>query len=126
MAPPKGKTNNAKGRSVGIPNPSARVGWVGVMDVRQLAKEWTTDSIRTLAEIMKDVAAPPASRVAAANSLLDRGWGKPAQTVEATVHSKFEDRSDDELIRIIEGTIISDSANSGRIELEEESEGLPE
>ena len=125
MAPPKGKTNNAKGRTVGIPNPSARVGWVGVMDVRMLAKQWTTDSINTLADIMRDVAAPPNARVAAANSLLDRGWGKAAQTVEATVHSKFEDRSDDELIRIIEGTIISDSSDSGRIELEEESESLP-
>jgi hypothetical protein len=26
--------------------------------------------------------APPAARVAAANSLLDRGWGKPTQIVQ--------------------------------------------
>ena len=117
---PKGKTNNPKGRTVGIPNPTARIGYVGVMDVRNLAKAWTTDSINTLAEIMKDVAASPNARVAAANSLLDRGWGKAAQTVEATVHNKFDDRSDDELIRIIEGTIISDSSDSRRIEFEEE------
>ncbi len=120
------KSNNPSGRPVGIPTPQARVGWVGVMDVRLLAREWTPDSIKTLATIMNDVAAPPASRVAAANSLLDRGWGKPAQAIEATVHNKFDDRSDDELIRIIEGTIISDSADSGRIEFEEEQEDLPE
>lgn len=126
MAPQKGKTNNPKGRTVGIANPSARIGWVGVMDVRMLAKEWTTDSIKTLASIMNDVAASPNARVAAANSLLDRGWGRPAQAIEATVHNKFDDRSDDELIRIIEGTIINDSADSGRIELEEEPEGVPE
>jgi len=120
------KSNLPSGRPVGIPTPQARVGWVGVMDVRLLAREWTPDSIKTLANIMNDVAAPPASRVAAANSLLDRGWGKPAQAIEATVHNKFDDRSDDELIRIIEGTIISDSADSGRIEFEEEQEDLPE
>ena len=124
--PPKGKSNNPSGRPVGIPTPQTKVGWVGVMDVRLLAREWTPDSIKTLATIMNDVAAPPASRVAAANSLLDRGWGKPAQAIEATVHNKFDDRSDDELIRIIEGTIINDSADSGRIELEEEPEGVPE
>ena len=121
----KGQSGNPSGRPVGIPTPQAKVGWVGVMDVRLIAREWTPDSIQTLADIMKDVAAPPASRVAAANSLLDRGWGKPAQTVDATVHNKFDDRSDDELIRIIQGTVISTGSDSGRIELEDEPEDLP-
>ena len=126
MAPPKGKTNNPKGRTVGIPSPQTKVGWVGVMDVRLISREWTPDSVQTLAEIMKDVSQPAASRVAAANSLLDRAWGKPAQTVDATVHNKFDDRSDDELIRIITGTVIETGPNSGRVEFEEESEDLPE
>ncbi len=30
---------------------------------------------------MAQVKAPPAARVAAAQALLDRGWGKPAQVV---------------------------------------------
>ena len=123
---PKGKTNNPKGRTVGIPNPTTRVGYVGVMDVRMLAKAWTTDSIETLAEIMKDKAAPPASRVAASVALLDRGWGKPSQNVETTIHNKFDDRSDDELRRIITGTVVSTGPNRGRIELEEIEEELPE
>jgi len=120
------KGNSGNHRPVGIPNPTTRIGYIGVMDVRNLAKAWTTDSINALAEIMKDVSAPPNARVAAANSLLDRGWGKAVQAVDATIHNKFDDRSDDELIKIIEGTIISDSANSGGIEFEEEQEGMPE
>ncbi|WP_276835007.1 hypothetical protein [Chryseobacterium cucumeris] len=121
----KGKTNNPKGRSVGIPNPTTRVGWVGVMDVRQLAKAWTTESINTLGQIMTDVASPPATRVAAAQALLDRGWGKPSQTIEATINN-FEDRSDDELRRLIAGTIVANSPDSGRIELEGFEEELSE
>jgi len=107
-------------------SPERRVGFVGVMDVKALAREYTPDSIHTLAKIMKDVAAPPSARVAAANSLLDRGWGKAHQTVEANIHNQFDNRSDDELIRIIEGTVISYSPDSSRIELEEEPESLPE
>lgn len=122
---PKGKTNNPNGRSVGIPNPTTRVGWVGVMDVRQLAKAWTTESIDTLGKIMTDVASPPATRVAAAQALLDRGWGKPSQTIEATINN-FEDRSDDELRRLIAGTIVATSPDSGRIELEGLDEELSE
>ena len=38
-------------------------------------------AIRTLAGIMKQTKAPAAARVAAANALLDRGWGKAAQAI---------------------------------------------
>lgn len=123
MAPPKGKTNNPKGRTVGIPSPQTKVGWVGVMDVRLLAKEWTHDAIKTLAEIMNDKAANPSARVAAAQNLLDRGWGKSAQIVEATI-SHYDRMTDDELKLLVEGTVIATGPNSGRIELEEESEDL--
>lgn len=125
MAPPKGKTNNPKGRPVGILTPQAKVGWVGVMDVRLLAKEWTHDAIKTLAEIMNDKAANPSARVAAAQNLLDRGWGKSAQIVEATVNH-YDRMTDDELKLLVEGTVIATGPNSGRIELEEVEEELPE
>lgn len=35
-----------------------------------------------LVGIMGQPDAPPAARVSAANSILDRGWGKPAQPVD--------------------------------------------
>ncbi|MDT1061185.1 hypothetical protein RM190_04890 [Paracoccus sp. CPCC 101403] len=48
----------------------------------EMAQEHTEDAIRTLAEIMKDDAAPPNARVAAVNVLLDRGYGKPRQEID--------------------------------------------
>ena len=35
-----------------------------------------------LVGVMGQTDAPPAARVSAANSILDRGWGKPAQPVD--------------------------------------------
>jgi hypothetical protein len=122
----KGQSGNPNGRPPGYQSPERRIGFIGVMDVKALAREWTPESINTLADIMKDVAAPASSRVAAANSLLDRGWGKPHQSVEATVNGRFDDRSDDELKRIIEGTIISIGPDSGGTEFEDIEEDMPE
>jgi hypothetical protein len=51
-------------------------------DVREAAQAFTTDAISTLAEIMKSVEHPAAARVSAASALLDRGHGKPAQSVK--------------------------------------------
>ena len=50
-------------------------------DIRSLARSHTESAIKVLAGIMNEPEAPPAARVAAANSLLDRGWGKPTQPV---------------------------------------------
>ena len=62
------------GRKPGTPNKATA-------DVKVLAQQYTTDAIATLASIMTDVEKPPQARVAAANSLLDRGHGKPAQAI---------------------------------------------
>jgi hypothetical protein len=53
----------------------------GALDVKQLAREHTRAAVETLANIMLDSGAQPSARVAAANSLLDRGYGKPVQEV---------------------------------------------
>lgn len=50
-------------------------------DIRSLARSHTEGALNTLASIMHTSDAAPAARVAAANSLLDRGWGKPAQAI---------------------------------------------
>ena len=52
-------------------------------DIRSLARSHTETALKTLASIMNEAQAPPAARVAAANSLLDRGWGKAEQKIEA-------------------------------------------
>ena len=52
-----------------------------IAEVRDLAREHTAAAIDTLAIIMNNTDAPPAARVAAANSILDRGYGKPVQDI---------------------------------------------
>lgn len=54
-------------------------------DLREAAQAFTDDALGVLAEIMKDVEQPAASRVSAASAILDRGHGKPTQTIDATV-----------------------------------------
>ena len=56
----------------------------GLSDVIALAREHTELAITTLVDIAKQTKAAPAARVAAASALLDRGWGKPAQAIQAT------------------------------------------
>ncbi len=47
-----------------------------------IAMGYTPDALSTLAEIMQDKKAPAAARATAANSLLDRGHGKPKQPID--------------------------------------------
>jgi hypothetical protein len=55
-------------------------------DVKAAARELTLDAMDTLKLVMKDPKAPPAARVGAATAILDRGWGKPTQPVDANIH----------------------------------------
>lgn len=50
-------------------------------EIRSLARSHTESALRVLAGIMNEPEAPHAARVSAANSLLDRGWGKAAQII---------------------------------------------
>lgn len=49
--------------------------------ISDLAKALAPQALKTLAEVMKS-GASDAARVAAANSILDRAYGKPVQSVE--------------------------------------------
>lgn len=51
-----------------------------VKHVRELAREYTEDAITALVAVMGNGSGP--AKVAAANALLDRGWGKAAQPVD--------------------------------------------
>ena len=75
------------------------------IEIKSLARVHTATALKTLAGIMEQGDAPPAARVAAAQALLDRGWGKPAQTVDMTVRRAIaKDLSDDELADIAVGS----------------------
>ena len=86
MANPTGVGGFKSGQS-GNPNGRPKANDV----VIALAQEQTEDAIRTLSEIMMDAEKPTASRVSAAQALLDRGYGKPAQSVnmQAEVTTKL-------------------------------------
>jgi hypothetical protein len=49
-----------------------------------LARVCAPEAIETLKAIMLDAKTPPAARLGAANALLDRGYGRPGQSVGLT------------------------------------------
>ena len=53
-----------------------------VGDLRILARERTQEALNTLVSVMNDKSSPSSARVAAANSILDRGYGKPTLPIE--------------------------------------------
>lgn len=72
------------------------------LEIRSLARKHTVAAMKTLAAIMNEPSAPHSARVMAANSILDRGWGKALQTIEATITNADASRvSDKELAAII-------------------------
>jgi hypothetical protein len=80
MAAPAHLKPFAKGKS-GNPGGRPKV----PVEVKQLARDCTPDAIKTLASIMRSKKSPAAARVMAANSIIDRGYGKPTQHIEAHV-----------------------------------------
>jgi hypothetical protein len=88
-------------------NPGGRPKVVG--EVRESARQHTIEAINTLVSIMQDQKAPPAARVLAANSILDRGYGKPAQTIDAHMNrGSIQEMSDAELTAIAAGGLDDD------------------
>lgn len=57
-------------------------------EVKELAQVHTAQAIQTLAEIMLNGRESSTVRVAAANSLLDRGHGRPHQAIDHTTNGK--------------------------------------
>jgi hypothetical protein len=85
-------------------NPGGRPKVVG--EVQTLARECTQQAIETLKDIMHNNKAPAAARVAAANSLLDRGYGRPSQTInQGTTRTELEGMSEAELKAFIQGEL---------------------
>jgi hypothetical protein len=62
-----------------------------VEDLRVAARELTPKALKTLEAINDDEPAPPAARISAASTILAYGWGKPKETVNATVRTTLED-----------------------------------
>lgn len=85
------------GRKKGSPNKATAA-------IRDAAQEYTDEALATLVEVMKDAEQPGATRVGAANSILDRGHGKPAQALGGDPENPLE------LVHRIERVFTSDPA----------------
>ena len=53
-------------------------------EIKEVARQYGTEAVEKLAELMRCDDNPQVQR-AAAEALLDRGYGKPSQAVEASV-----------------------------------------
>ena len=72
----KGGVRPGSGRPKGSPNKATA-------SIRDAAQAYTEDALRTLVEVMNDREQSGPTRVGAANAILDRGYGKPKQEVDA-------------------------------------------
>ena len=54
-----------------------------ITEIRSLARGHTRTALNVLVGVMRNTKAPAPARIAAANAILDRGWGKAAQAVES-------------------------------------------
>ena len=51
-------------------------------EIRSLARSHTRTALNVLVAVMRNTKATPPARIAAANAILDRGWGKATQAIE--------------------------------------------
>ena len=51
-------------------------------EIRSLARSYTRTALNVLVGVMRSNDATTAARIAAANSILDRGWGKAPQAIQ--------------------------------------------
>jgi len=79
-------------------NPSGRPKVVG--EVQELARKQGPEAIKTLVAIMNDKKGVKQTRMAAACALLDRGYGRPMQSV-MQMHAPLTELTNDELTDFI-------------------------
>jgi hypothetical protein len=79
-----------------------------VTEVRSLARSHTRTALNVLVGVMRNTKAPAPARIAAANAILDRGWGKASQAIETGDGGALE------LIHRIERVIVSPQDPHGK------------
>ena len=77
-------------------------------EIASLARSITQPALKTLAAIKRQPKAPAAARVQAAVALLDRGWGKPKQTVGGDIENPLAVR-----VTAIQHTIVDPRKENG-------------
>jgi hypothetical protein len=82
-----------------------------LIHVQELARAYTEAAIDTLAAIMSDEKASPAARIAAANALVDRGYGRPTSIVDTYIDDTRDVRelSNEELEALIKDALLKEA-----------------
>jgi hypothetical protein len=92
-------------------NPSGRPKVVG--HVKELAKQYTEQAIKTLAAVMANDEAPPAARVKASECLLDRAWGRAEATTNVNVSRNARELSTAEILAALATYGVAGAEESG-------------
>ena len=87
------------GRKAGTPNRATA-------DIKAVTGAYTSEAVGVLVDLMRNENTPPAVRLAAANSLLDRSHGKPAPVTTG------DDEADNERTESVTIRIVDCSADS--------------
>lgn len=85
------------GRQKGTPNKATS-------DIKALAQKHAPDAIACLHQLMKDDKTPPQAKISAARELLDRGYGKPSQTIN-------KEGEGDKTVVVIHGGLPADAGD---------------
>ena len=75
------------------------------MDARLLARDHSVEAVKKLISIMNNPKATHTAQLIAANSILDRGYGRPPQSVEV-YDADVQADSGDDVLEIIEGRLV--------------------
>ena len=96
----RGGRRRGAGRPNGARNKATLAREAGAKSLTELAREKTENALEVLESIMNDETAPALVRVRAANSLLDRAYGRPAQ------RTSVEDEPDPETADMVQVRVI--------------------
>jgi hypothetical protein len=64
------------------PNQQSQAMAKSLTEIRSLARGHTKTALNVLVGVMRNTKAPAPARIAAANAILDRGWGKAPQAIQ--------------------------------------------
>jgi hypothetical protein len=71
---------------------TAETAAIRVVTLRELARDHTEVALKTIVDIMNNETEPGTTRIMAAQMILDRAWGKPAQQIRTeAIHGTYQD-----------------------------------